>query len=115
VVASDGGIFNYGDAAFYGSAGHVRSAKAIVGIASAPGGNGYWLVASDGSVSAFGQATYYGSGPGLSPKPVKAIVATSNGDGYWVVSANGTAAGFGNAGAQGTPTSSKTTVVAGAP
>jgi hypothetical protein len=113
LVASDGGIFNYGDAAFHGS-GHARSAKPIVGIAAAPGG-GYWLVASDGTVSAFGGATYYGSGAGLSPKPVKAIVATSNGAGYWVVSANGTAAGFGNAGAQGSPTSAKTTVVAGAP
>ena len=42
------------------------------------------------------------------------LVPTENGAGYWIVSANGTAAGFGNAGAQGSPTSAKTTVVGGA-
>ena len=33
MVASDGGIFNYGDAAFYGSAGATPLNKPIVGIA----------------------------------------------------------------------------------
>ncbi len=115
LVASDGGIFNYGDAAYYGSTAARHLSKAIVGIAAAEGGKGYWLVAADGHVFAFGPAaTNYGSGAGLSPTPVKAIVPTAGGAGYWVVSANGTAAGFGNAGAQGSPTSAKTTVVGGA-
>jgi len=115
LVASDGGIFNYGDAAFHGSTGALHLKKPIVGIAAAPAGAGYWLVASDGGVFAFGPAaTFFGSGSSLSPKPVKAIVPTSDGDGYWIVSANGTAAGFGDAGAQGSASSSKTTVVGGA-
>ncbi|MGO9658343.1 MAG: hypothetical protein ACLP7F_08295, partial [Acidimicrobiales bacterium] len=76
---------------------------------------GYWLVGANGAVYGFGPAaTKYGSGAGLSPQPVKALVPTTDGAGYWVVSANGTAAGFGNAGAQGSATSSKYTVVAGA-
>jgi hypothetical protein len=33
MVASDGGIFNYGDAAFYGSAGATPLNKPIVGMA----------------------------------------------------------------------------------
>jgi hypothetical protein len=116
LVASDGGVFGYGDAVFYGSVSQRHLARPIVGIAAAPGGRGYWLVDSAGRVFAFGPAaTMYGSGSGLSPQPVKAIVATWGGDGYWVVSANGTMAGFGNAGAQGSPTSSQTTVVGGAP
>ena len=115
LVASDGGIFNYGDAAFYGSTAARHLSKPIVGIGAASGGKGYWLVGADGNVFAFGPAaTNYGSGDGLSPTPVKAIVPTGNGAGYWIVSANGTAAGFGNAGAQGSPTSTKTTVVGGA-
>ena len=114
LVASDGGIFNYGDAAYYGSTAARHLSKPIVGIA-ASGGKGYWLVAAGGDVFAFGPAaTNYGSGDGLSPTPVKALVPTKNGAGYWIVSANGTAAGFGNAGAQGSPTSAKTTVVGGA-
>jgi protocatechuate 3,4-dioxygenase beta subunit len=114
LVASDGGIFNYGDARYYGSTGKLHLARPIVGMAAPAQGDGYWLVASDGGVFAFGKATYYGSGLGLSPKPVKAIVPTPGGGGYWVVSANGTVAGFGDAGAQGSPTLSAGTVVAGA-
>ena len=34
-MASDGGIFNYGDAQFYGSEGGLRLNKPVVGIASA--------------------------------------------------------------------------------
>jgi len=55
-VASDGGIFSFGDAQFYGSTGAIRLTKPIVGIAPTPDGGGYWLVASDGSVFSFGDA-----------------------------------------------------------
>ena len=33
----------------------------VVGMASAPDGKGYWLVASDGGVFTDGDATFYGS------------------------------------------------------
>ena len=115
LVSSDGGVFNYGDAAFYGSSAPRHLAKPIVGLAATANAKGYWLVGANGAVYGFGPAaTKYGSGAGLSPQPVKALVPTTDGAGYWVVSANGTAAGFGNAGAQGSATSSKYTVVAGA-
>ena len=45
LVASDGGIFTFGDAAFYGSTGAVILNKPIVGMAATPDGKGYWLVA----------------------------------------------------------------------
>ena len=45
LVASDGGIFAFGDADFYGSTGNVHLAKPIVGMAATPTGKGYWLVA----------------------------------------------------------------------
>ena len=48
LVASDGGIFAYGDAQFYGSTGSIHLNKPIVGMAATPDGGGYWLVASDG-------------------------------------------------------------------
>jgi hypothetical protein len=35
-VASDGGIFNYGDAGFYGSAGAIHLNQPIVGMAAGP-------------------------------------------------------------------------------
>ncbi|WP_152626167.1 hypothetical protein, partial [Acidithrix ferrooxidans] len=61
LVASDGGIFTYGDAAFYGSAGAIPLNKPIVGMAATPDGKGYWLVASDGGIFTYGDAAFYGS------------------------------------------------------
>jgi hypothetical protein len=60
-VASDGGVFAFGDAAFYGSTGSLTLNKPIVGATATASGQGYWLVASDGGVFAFGDATFYGS------------------------------------------------------
>ena len=62
LVASDGGIFNYGDAAFFGSTGGIKLNRPIVGISSTPDGDGYWLVASDGGIFNFGDAAILGIG-----------------------------------------------------
>ena len=64
-VASDGGIFSFGDAAFHGSAGSLVLNKPIVGMAATPDGQGYWLVASDGGVFTYGDAHYSGSMGGI--------------------------------------------------
>jgi len=61
LVAADGGVFNFGDAGFYGSMGGKHLNAPVVGIASTPDGHGYWLVAADGGVFNFGDATFYGS------------------------------------------------------
>jgi hypothetical protein len=61
MVASDGGIFTFGDAGYYGSEGGHPLTKPIVGTAVTPDGKGYWLVASDGGIFTFGDAGYYGS------------------------------------------------------
>ena len=60
LVASDGGVFKYGDAGFDGSGGGTPLNKPVVGMAATPGG-GYWLVASDGGVFTYGGAGFYGS------------------------------------------------------
>ena len=61
LVASDGGIFNYGDAGFFGSMGGKPLNKPVVGIASTPVGQGYWESASDGGIFTFGDAAFLGS------------------------------------------------------
>jgi hypothetical protein len=73
-VASDGGIFTYGDAGFYGSAGSIKLNQPIVGMAATPNGGGYWLVASDGGIFNYGNAGFHGSHGG-SPlnKPIVAM------------------------------------------
>ena len=74
LVASDGGIFTFGDAHYYGSTGATPLNKPIVGMAATQDGNGYWLVASDGGIFTFGDAHYYGS-TGATPlnKPIVAM------------------------------------------
>jgi phytase-like protein len=39
-VASDGGVFTFGDASFHGSTGHIDLARPIVGMAASPTGKG---------------------------------------------------------------------------
>ena len=76
-MASDGGVFNYGDAGFYGSTGGVHLNKPIVGLAGTPDGGGYWLVASDGGVFNYGDAGFYGSTGGVHlNKPIVGLASS---------------------------------------
>ncbi|MGO9185349.1 DUF4185 domain-containing protein [Mycobacterium sp.] len=88
LVASDGGIFSFGDAAFYGSTGSIHLNQPIVGMAATPDGRGYWLVASDGGVFNYGNAPFEGSlgggtqtvlGIEVSPLPLTYSLIGSNG------------------------------------
>ena len=102
VVASDGGVFSFGDAKFYGSKGGTTLNAPIVGAAERPGGGGYWLVGADGGVFAFGSAGFYGSMGGTTlNSPVVGIVPTPSGGGYWLVAKDGGIFSFGNAGFYG--------------
>jgi ribosomal protein L24E len=65
LVASDGGIFAFGDAGFHGSTGNIALNQPVVGMASTRTGRGYWFVASDGGIFAFGDAGFHGSIPQL--------------------------------------------------
>jgi hypothetical protein len=60
-VASDGGVFAFGDARYFGSMGGRPLSAPVVGLVGTSGGGGYWEVASDGGVFAFGDARYFGS------------------------------------------------------
>ena len=98
LVASDGGIFSYGDATFYGSTGAIRLNKPIVGMAATNDGKGYWLVASDGGIFSYGDATFYGStGSIVLNKPVVGMAATTDGNGYWLVASDGGIFSYGDA------------------
>ncbi len=98
LVASDGGIFAFGDATFFGSTGALTLNKPIVGMAATPDGKGYWLVASDGGLFAFGDAKFFGSTGALTlNKPIVGMAATSDGKGYWLVASDGGIFAFGDA------------------
>ncbi len=61
LVASDGGIFSFGAAQFYGSASGLHLTGRMIGINPVPAGGGYWMADSLGQVLEFGAASYYGS------------------------------------------------------
>ena len=98
MVASDGGIFAFGDARYVGSTGAIRLNQPIVGMAVTPSGNGYWLVASDGGIFAFGDALFFGSTGALRlNKPIVGMASSPSGNGYWLVAADGGIFAFGDA------------------
>ncbi|MEO6120642.1 MAG: superoxide dismutase family protein [Acidimicrobiales bacterium] len=98
LVASDGGVFAFGDARFHGSTGAIRLNQAMVGMASTPSGQGYWLVAADGGIFAFGDAAFRGSTGSLRlNKAVVGMAPTPTGDGYWLVASDGGVFAFGDA------------------
>jgi hypothetical protein len=96
--AADGGIFSFGDASFWGSAGALRLVRPIVGLAATPDRRGYWLVASDGGVFSYGDAGFFGSTGGLHlNRPIVGLASTPDGQGYWLTAADGGVFAFGDA------------------
>jgi N-acetylmuramoyl-L-alanine amidase len=102
LAARDGGIFSYGDARFFGSAGALHLNAPIVGLAGTPDGGGYWMVASDGGVFTYGDAGFFGSAGALHLNaPIVGMAATRDGGGYWLVASDGGIFSYGDAGFYG--------------
>jgi hypothetical protein len=98
MAGSTGGIYPFGNAAGFGSAGNVPLNKPIVDMEATPDGGGYWLVASDGGIFPFGNAAGYGSTANIKlSQPIVAMENTPDGAGYWLVSADGAIFPFGDA------------------
>jgi hypothetical protein len=103
MVASDGGVFAFGDALFEGSCPGIGGcAGAAVAVVPDASGNGYWLVTQTGHVYAFGDAVAYGA-PGPQASPVTSAVRTSDGNGYYILLADGTVFAYGDAVGRGGP------------
>jgi Peptidase A4 family len=110
LVGSDGGIFTFGSAQFYGSTGALDLQRPVVGMTPTGNRNGYWLVASDGGIFSFGNAGYFGSIPELGIAPagtsgaakrlnaaVVGMVPSSDDGGYFIVASDGGVFAFGDA------------------
>ncbi|HYH51582.1 MAG TPA: hypothetical protein VEG38_18720 [Acidimicrobiia bacterium] len=98
LVASDGGVFAYGDAKYTGSPEPGTLNKPIVSMAATPSGLGYWMVAADGGIFAYGDAPFLGSAGSLElSKPIVSMAPTPSGKGYWLVASDGGVFGYGDA------------------
>lgn len=87
MVGSDGGVFTFGDAAFFGSMGGQPLNSPVNGLVPDPDNVGYWLVAGDGGVFAF-EADFRGS-MGGQPLNAPVVGMVSYGNGYLMVGADG--------------------------
>jgi hypothetical protein len=97
-VASDGGLFAFGDAAFEGSMGGQHLNAPVVGMATTPDGKGYWEVASDGGIFKYGDAGFFGSTGGMTlNRPIVGMATTPDGKGYWLVASDGGIFDYGDA------------------
>jgi hypothetical protein len=102
MAASDGGVFSFGDAGFFGSTAGQHLNAPVVGMATTGDRGGYHLVASDGGVFSFGDAGFLGSTGGQHlNKPMVGMASTPSGKGYWLVASDGGVFAFGNAGFYG--------------
>jgi hypothetical protein len=92
MAGSDGGVFAFGTAHFYGSLAGKHLAAPISGIVATADDHGYWLVGRDGAVYPFGDATTRGS---MAAKalagPVVGIAATRPGGGAGIAGPRGPA------------------------
>jgi hypothetical protein len=109
LVGSDGGIFTFGSARFYGSTGSLHLQRPVVGIVATADYGGYWLDASDGGVFSYGDTGFYGSIPGLGinpagsglpnslDAPIVGMVPSFDDRGYFMVASDGGVFAFGDA------------------
>ena len=109
LVGSDGGIFSFGSAQFYGSMGGITLQRPVVGVVPTRDRDGYWLDASDGGVFSFGDTQFFGSIPGLGLNPagsgepnslnapIVGMVPSHDEGGYFMVASDGGVFAFGEA------------------
>ncbi len=112
-VASDGGVFTFGDAPFFGSRGGISpstdpNACDVAGMVVTPDGQGYWLFDLDGNVYPFGDAAFKSDpaktsacGETLSGDTIVSMAVTPDGGGYWLATGSGKVFAYGDAGCLG--------------
>jgi hypothetical protein len=101
LVASDGGVFTFGGAHFFGSMGGKHLDAPIVAMATDRATSGYWLAGSDGGLFAFHSKFDGSDGGDRIPALVKSIVSDSASNGYWLAGETGNVSTFGAAGFEG--------------
>ena len=102
LIASDGGVFAFGDAGFFGSLGGAPPSTALVGVAPTPDGGGYWVLGANGTAYDFGDAPPVGvaaDSPGLAAmmSPMTGLIPDFTGQGFDAVNGSGQAFAYGDA------------------
>jgi hypothetical protein len=95
MVATDGGVFAFGDARFRGSMGSTRLNRPVIDLVPTSDNRGYWLVAADGGVFSF-NAPFLGSLPDYNIQLTHPVVSMARqADAYLMITSNGGVFNFG--------------------
>jgi hypothetical protein len=98
LVASDGGVFAFGDARFHGSCPGIGGCNgAVVAVVPDAGELGYWVVTATGHVYHFGDANPNSCQTTGTPAPITGAVASASGNGCLLVNSQGHVYNFGDA------------------
>lgn len=100
LVGTDGGVFTFGDAMYWGSVPELGLVpnKPIVAAAVSPSGGGYALCGADGGLFTFGDFPYLGALGGMTlNEPVSELAVTPTGGGYWMAAKDAGVFAFGDA------------------
>ena len=96
MVASDGGIFDFGQSKFFGSTGNIKLNQPIVAEGSTGDQKGYYEVAADGGMFTWGDAKFFGSEGGKKiSAPIIGMLTDPFNGGYVLVGADGATYSFG--------------------
>ena len=85
MVGSDGGVFDHGTQAFFGSMGGQHLNAPMVGIALTPGGSGYWLLGGDGGLFNYGNAAFDGNPVGISTRRPSRYGDSGFAERHWIL------------------------------
>jgi Ca2+-binding RTX toxin-like protein len=100
VLASNGSLYAYGDAPFFGGVdtATLNAGERVSSISVTPSGGGYWVFTNRGRVVAFGNAPFLGDLTSFTLNgPVLDAVPTPSGLGYYMVGSDGGVFSFGDA------------------
>ncbi|MEA3020407.1 MAG: peptidoglycan LD-endopeptidase LytH, partial [Actinomycetota bacterium] len=82
-TTSDGSVYSFGGAPYFGSMGGQALAKPMIGLSTTADRGGYWELSADGGIFSFGNARFHGSlGGNRLNSPVKGMASTRSGAGY---------------------------------
>jgi plastocyanin len=97
VGTSNGGIYTFGAADFFGSKAGTALPSPVVATPATFDNQGYWLVTADGHTYNYGAAASVGNGPAHLASPIVGAAATPDNGGLWLVAKDGGVFGLGDA------------------
>jgi len=97
LASSNGGVFTFGAADFFGSKGASPPASPIVAAPATFDNQGYWLVTADGHTYNFGDAGNVGNTPVRPAAPIVGATATDDNGGLLLVAKDGGVFALGSA------------------